>query len=92
MRSIRWKSTPRSNCARRPGTTTRATACPKPRLVSSIQPLAACSSTASCPNEVQFVNEKLDKGGVKDLIAEVYELCGQEMTTDVADQIKDHWL
>jgi DNA-directed RNA polymerase subunit beta' len=40
------------------------------------------------PDEVQFVNEKLDKGGVKDLIAEVYELCGPEKTTDVADKIK----
>ena len=40
------------------------------------------------PAEVQFVNEKLDKGGVKDLIAEVYEICGQEKTTDVADKIK----
>jgi DNA-directed RNA polymerase subunit beta' len=40
------------------------------------------------PPEVQFVNEKLDKGGVKDLIAEVYEICGQEKTTDVADAIK----
>jgi DNA-directed RNA polymerase subunit beta' len=40
------------------------------------------------PDEVQFVNEKLDKGGVKDLIAEVYELCGQEKTTDTADNIK----
>src|SRR5215210_6134692 len=40
------------------------------------------------PLEVQFVNEKLDKGGVKDLIAEVYEVCGQEQTTDVADAIK----
>ena len=40
------------------------------------------------PEEVQFVNEKLDKGGVKDLIAEVYEVCGQEKTTDVADKIK----
>jgi len=40
------------------------------------------------PLEVQFVNEKLDKGGVKDLIAEVYEICGQEKTTDVADAIK----
>ena len=40
------------------------------------------------PEEVQFVNEKLDKGGVKDLIAEVYELCGQYMTTEVADRIK----
>ncbi len=40
------------------------------------------------PEQVQFTNEKLDKGGVKDLIAEVYELCGQEVTTDVADAIK----
>jgi DNA-directed RNA polymerase subunit beta' len=40
------------------------------------------------PEEVQFVNEKLDKGGVKDLIAEVYEICGQEKTTDVADKVK----
>jgi DNA-directed RNA polymerase subunit beta' len=37
---------------------------------------------------VLFVNRKLDKGGVKDLIAEVYELCGQEVTTDVADAVK----
>ena len=40
------------------------------------------------PDEVQFVNHKLDKGGVKDLIADVYELCGQEITTHVADRIK----
>ncbi len=40
------------------------------------------------PEEVQFVNEKLDKGGVKDLIADVYELCGQEKTTEVADKVK----
>ena len=40
------------------------------------------------PPEVQFVNEKLDKGGVKDLIADVYEIAGQEKTTDVADAIK----
>ena len=40
------------------------------------------------PEEVQFMNHKLDKGDVKDLIAEVYELCGQEVTTRVADRIK----
>ena len=40
------------------------------------------------PEQVQFVNKKLDKGGVKDLVAEVYELCGQEVTTAVADYIK----
>jgi DNA-directed RNA polymerase subunit beta' len=37
------------------------------------------------PPEVQFVNRTLEKGGVKDLIAEVYEICGQEVTTEVAD-------
>ncbi len=41
------------------------------------------------PEIVQFANMKLDKGGVKDLIAEVYELCGQEVTTEVADSIKN---
>jgi DNA-directed RNA polymerase subunit beta' len=41
------------------------------------------------PKEVQFVNRELDKGGVKDLIAEVYDLCGQDITTMVADAIKD---
>jgi len=40
------------------------------------------------PEQVQFVNRKLEKGGVKDLIAEVYELCGQEITTNVADHVK----
>ena len=41
------------------------------------------------PPEVQFVNEELDKGGVKDLIAQVYEICGPDVTTDIADRIKD---
>ena len=41
------------------------------------------------PPETQFVNRVLDKGGVKDLIADVYEICGQEVTTDVADAVKD---
>jgi len=40
------------------------------------------------PPEVQFVNQALDKGGVKDLIADVYEICGQDVTTEVADSIK----
>jgi DNA-directed RNA polymerase subunit beta' len=41
------------------------------------------------PPEVMFVNQELDKGGVKDLIADVYERCGQDVTTEVADHIKD---
>jgi len=40
------------------------------------------------PEQVQFINERLEKGGVKDLIAEIYELAGQEVTTDAADAIK----
>jgi DNA-directed RNA polymerase subunit beta' len=40
------------------------------------------------PPEVQFINFPLDKGGVKDLVAEVYEVSGQAVTTDVADAIK----
>ncbi len=41
------------------------------------------------PTEVRFYNEVLDKGGVKDLIADVYELSGEDVTTNVADRIKD---
>jgi DNA-directed RNA polymerase subunit beta' len=41
------------------------------------------------PPEVQFFNDVLDKGGIKDLIADVYELCGDVVTTEVADRIKD---
>ncbi len=41
------------------------------------------------PFEVQYYNDVLDKGAVKDLIADVYDLCGEEITTDVADKIKD---
>jgi DNA-directed RNA polymerase subunit beta' len=40
------------------------------------------------PEDVQFVNEVLEKGGVKDLIADVYEICGSDVTTVVADKIK----
>ncbi|BAJ63120.1 DNA-directed RNA polymerase subunit beta' [Anaerolinea thermophila] len=41
------------------------------------------------PDNVRFRNIVLDKGGVKDLIADVLEVCGQEKTTVVADLIKD---
>jgi DNA-directed RNA polymerase subunit beta' len=41
------------------------------------------------PAEVRFVNTTLDKGGVKDLIAQVYEVCGADVTTEVADLVKD---
>ncbi len=38
---------------------------------------------------MRFFNDELDKGGVKDLIAEIYEICGQEETCQVADRIKE---
>ncbi len=41
------------------------------------------------PAEAQFVNDVLDKGGLKDLIAGLYEICGEEKTPDIADAIKD---
>jgi len=41
------------------------------------------------PQEVQFVNWMLEKGGLKDLIAELYEEIGEEHTPAIADAIKD---
>jgi DNA-directed RNA polymerase subunit beta' len=38
---------------------------------------------------MRFFNGELDKGGVKDLIAETYEVCGQEETCIIADRIKE---
>ena len=41
------------------------------------------------PSEIQFINWKLDKGELKDLIAELYEVGGEDQTPDVADRIKE---
>ncbi len=41
------------------------------------------------PSEIQYINWKLDKGSLKDLIAELYEVGGEDKTPDVADRIKD---
>jgi DNA-directed RNA polymerase subunit beta' len=41
------------------------------------------------PAEIQFINRKLDKGELKDLIAELYEVGGEGQTPDVADRIKE---
>ncbi len=41
------------------------------------------------PASAQFVNTMLDKGGLKDLIAGLYEICGEANTPDIADAIKD---
>ena len=41
------------------------------------------------PEEMRFVNWVLDKGGLKDLMAELYEVVGEERTPEAADAIKD---
>ncbi|HCS39209.1 MAG TPA: DNA-directed RNA polymerase subunit beta' [Anaerolineaceae bacterium] len=41
------------------------------------------------PPEVQFDNRVLEKTGIKNLIADVYDICGETVTTEVADNIKD---
>jgi len=41
------------------------------------------------PEAIQFVNMVLDKGGLKDLVAELYEVVGEDATPDIADRIKD---
>lgn len=41
------------------------------------------------PEEVVFVNQTFDKGGIKELIATIYDLCGEDTTTKIADDIKD---
>jgi DNA-directed RNA polymerase subunit beta' len=41
------------------------------------------------PEGIQFVNWVLDKGGLKDLIASLYEVCGEADTPGVADAIKN---
>jgi hypothetical protein len=41
------------------------------------------------PPQMQFMNWVLDKGGLKDLMADLYEVCGEERTPEIADSIKD---
>ena len=60
---------------------------PEPRLIETT--VGRVIFNRILPPHVQFTNEMLDKGGVKDLIADVYDLCGDEETTQVADRIKD---
>ena len=56
----------------------------------------ACNTTVGrvlfnriLPEEVRFVNQTLEKGSIRNLIAEVYDVCGESVTTEVADRIKD---
>ena len=64
------------------------------RLIEAKQ--VACNTTVGrvlfnqiLPEEVRFVNQTLEKGSIRNLIAEVYDVCGESVTTEVADRIKD---
>jgi len=41
------------------------------------------------PEEIRFVDRVLDKGGIKDLVADLFEIAGEDETTAIADKIKD---
>ena len=41
------------------------------------------------PQSMRFTNQVLDKGGVRDLISEIYNIEGLDETTKIADLIKD---
>ena len=41
------------------------------------------------PEQIQFFNKELEKGGIKNLIKTIYDMCGEDTTTEVADNIKD---
>lgn len=41
------------------------------------------------PDNIRFINWALDKGSLKDLVADLYEICGEEKTPEIADAIKD---
>ncbi|MEP7357480.1 MAG: DNA-directed RNA polymerase subunit beta', partial [Anaerolineales bacterium] len=41
------------------------------------------------PEEMQFVNEMLDKAGLQRLVSKCYQVVGSEITTDVVDGIKN---
>ena len=41
------------------------------------------------PEKIRFVNQNLEKGAIKNLITRVYDLYGEDVTTEVADKIKE---
>ena len=41
------------------------------------------------PKSMRFTNQPLEKGGIRDLITDIYYTEGQDVTTGVADSIKD---
>ncbi|OQY35163.1 MAG: DNA-directed RNA polymerase subunit beta' [Anaerolineaceae bacterium 4572_5.1] len=60
---------------------------PEERMVETTVGQAIFNS--SLPPEVQYINRTIIKGDVKDLISEIYEVCGQAATAKAADDIKN---
>ena len=60
---------------------------PKVRLIDTTVGRAIFNNALT--ERMQFYNAELDKGGIKDLIADVYEVTGQEETCLIADRIKE---
>ncbi|MBS3783190.1 MAG: DNA-directed RNA polymerase subunit beta' [Anaerolineae bacterium] len=48
-----------------------------------------CIFNTILPDEIRFVNEPLEKGGLQDLIGLCYRRLGRERTTELADNLKD---
>jgi len=65
----------------------KRTAEPKVRVIDTTVGRAIFNNALT--DRMQFYNGELDKGGIKDLIADVYEVTGQEETVLIADRIKE---
>jgi DNA-directed RNA polymerase subunit beta' len=54
-----------------------------------ITTVGRCLFNRILPEDLRFVNKPLDKGTLQDLIGECYQKMGAEVTTQIADSIKD---
>ena len=48
-----------------------------------------CIFNRILPDELRFINKAMDKGALQDLVGVCYRRLGSEVTTEVADRIKD---
>ncbi|MDY6847053.1 MAG: DNA-directed RNA polymerase subunit beta' [Chloroflexota bacterium] len=60
---------------------------PKVRMIDTTVGRAIFNNALT--ERMQYYNSELDKGGIKDLITDVYEVTGQEETVLIADRIKE---
>ncbi|MBU0703455.1 MAG: DNA-directed RNA polymerase subunit beta' [Chloroflexi bacterium] len=60
---------------------------PPPQAVETT--VGCCIFNRVLPDEMRFVNQAMDKGALEELIGVCYRRLGSEMTTEVADRIKD---